>query len=256
MTTASVTERWAEQWTRDGFLPVIDVLTPEEARQCRQAFDGLEREVGRDTAEVRILDRHLDVESVWRLASHPRVLEAVEAVLGPDVMLLASNFFCKYPADERGERFVAWHQDVTYWGLEPPRAITAWIAIDDADVENGCMSVIPGSHRLGFLEHSKSDRAGNLLSVNQEVPDALFDERRAVSMPLRAGQASLHDGMLLHGSHPNRSSRRRCGLAVRFTTPDVRQVSPNSVRGYYRPVLVRGIDRHGHFPPVEVPWRT
>ena len=151
MTTASVTERWAEQWRRDGFLPVIDVLTPEEARQCRQAFDGLEREVGRDTAEVRILDRHLDVESVWRLASHPRVLEAVEAVLGPDVMLLASNFFCKYPADERGERFVAWHQDVTYWGLEPPRAITAWIAIDDADVENGCMSVIPGSHRLGVL---------------------------------------------------------------------------------------------------------
>ncbi len=256
MTTASVTERWAEQWRRDGFLPVIDVLTPEEARQCRQAFDGLEREVGRDTAEVRILDRHLDVEPVWRLATHPRVLDAVEAVLGPDVMLLASNFFCKYPADERGERFVAWHQDVTYWGLEPPRAITAWIAIDDADVENGCMSVIPGSHRLGLLEHSKSDRAGNLLSINQEVPDALFDERRAVSMPLRAGQASLHDGMLLHGSHPNRSSRRRCGLAVRFTTPDVRQVSPNSVRGYYRPVLVRGIDRHGHFPPVEVPWRA
>ena len=214
------------------------------------------RGVGRDTAEVRILDRHFDVEPVWRLATHPRVLDTVEAVLGPDVMLLASNFFCKYPADERGERFVAWHQDVTYWGLEPPRAITAWIAIDDADVENGCMSVIPGSHRLGLLEHSKSDRAGNLLSINQEVPDALFDERRAVSMPLWAGQASLHDGMLLHGSHPNRSSRRRCGLAVRFTTPDVRQVSPNSVRGYYRPVLVRGIDRHGHFPPVEVPWRA
>ena len=256
MTTASVTERWAEQWRRDGFLPVIDVLTPEEARQCREAFDGLEREVGRDTAEVRILDRHLDVESVWRLATHPHVIDAVEAVLGPDVMLLASNFFCKYPAEERGERFVAWHQDVTYWGLEPPRAITAWIAIDDADAENGCMSVIPGSHRLGILEHGKSGRAGNLLSINQEVPDGLVDEARAVSMPLQAGQMSLHDGMLLHGSHPNRSTRRRCGLAVRFTTPDVRQVAPNSLRGYYRPVLVRGADRHGHFPAVEVPWRA
>ena len=118
---------------------------------------------------------------------------------------------------------MAWHQDVTYWGLEPPRAITAWIAIDDADVENGCMSVIPGSHRLGVLEHGKSGRTGNLLSINQEVPEDLVDEVRAVSMPLRAGQMSLHDGMLLHGSHPNRSSRRRCGLAVRFTTPDVRQ---------------------------------
>ncbi len=184
------------------------------------------------------------------------MLDAVEAVLGPDIVLLASNFFCKYPAEERGERFVAWHQDVTYWGLEPPRAITAWIAIDDADVENGCMSVIPGSHRLGILEHAKSARAGNLLSINQEVPDGLVDEARAVSMPLRAGQMSLHDGMLLHGSHPNRSTRRRCGLAVRFTTPDVRQMSPNSLRGYYRPVLVRGVDRYRHFPAVEVPWRA
>jgi non-heme Fe2+,alpha-ketoglutarate-dependent halogenase len=255
MTTAGVTERRAEQWARDGFLPVIDVLTPEEARECRQAFDGLEREVGRETAEIQLSDRHLDREFIWRLATHPRVLEAVEAALGPDVLLLASSFFCKYPAEERGERFVAWHQDVTYWGLEPARAITAWIAIDDADVENGCMSVIPGSHRLGILDHGKSDRAGNLLSINQEVPEELFDERRAVSMPLRAGQMSLHDGMLLHGSHPNRSNRRRCGLAVRFTTPDVRQVAPNSVRRYYRPVLVRGKDRYGHFPPVEVPWR-
>jgi hypothetical protein len=75
-------------------------------------------------------------------------------------------------------------------------------------------------------------------------------------MPLRAGQMSLHDGMLLHGSHPNRSARRRCGLAVRFTTPDVRQVAANSLRGYYRPVLVRGVDRYRHFSPVEVPWRA
>jgi ectoine hydroxylase-related dioxygenase (phytanoyl-CoA dioxygenase family) len=252
MTTATLAERWAET----GYLPVVDVLPPDHAAVCRARFDALEREIPPEAAEVRILDRHLDVEFIWRLAAHPRVLDAVEAVVGPDVLLLASNFFCKYPAEERGERFVAWHQDVTYWGLEPPRAITAWIAIDDADEENGCMSVIPGSHRLGVLEHGKSERAGNLLSVNQEVPDALVDAGRAVSMPLRAGQMSLHDGMLLHGSHPNRSTRRRCGLAVRFTTPDVRQTAPNSVRGYYRPVLVRGVDRFHHFPPVEVPWRA
>jgi ectoine hydroxylase-related dioxygenase (phytanoyl-CoA dioxygenase family) len=252
MTTVVLAERWAER----GYLPAMDVVTPEEAVRCRAEFDALEREIPPETAEVRILDRHLDLEFVWRMATHPRVLDAVEAVLGPDVLLLASNFFCKYPAEERGERFVAWHQDVTYWGLEPPRAITAWIAIDDADEENGCMQVIPGSHRLGILEHGKSARPGNLLSVNQEVPEELIDERRAVTLPLRAGQMSLHDGMLLHGSHPNRSKRRRCGLAVRFTTPDVRQVSTNSLRGYYRPVLVRGIDRFRHFPSVEVPWRA
>jgi non-heme Fe2+,alpha-ketoglutarate-dependent halogenase len=246
----------SEQWGECGFIPAVDVLTPEEATRCRAQFDALEREIPPEAAEVRILDRHLDVEFIWRLATHRRVLDAVEAVLGPDILLLASNFFCKYPAEERGERFVAWHQDVTYWGLEPPRAITAWIAIDDADVENGCMSVIPGSHRLGILEHGRSTRAGNLLSVNQEVPDGLVDAARAVSMPLRAGQMSLHDGMLLHGSLENRSRRRRCGLAARFTTPDVRQAAPNSLRGYYRPILVRGVDRYGHFPPLEVPWRV
>ena len=184
---------------------------------------------------MRILDRHFDVEFVWRLATHRRVLDAVEAVLGPDILLLASNFFCKYPAEERGERFVAWHQDVTYWGLEPPRAITAWIAIDDADVENGCMSVIPGSHRLGILEHGKSAREGNLLSINQEVPDGLVDEARAVSMPLRAGQMSLHDGMLLHGSHPNRSTppplRPRGALHHARRPPGVPELAPRATTG-------------------------
>jgi ectoine hydroxylase-related dioxygenase (phytanoyl-CoA dioxygenase family) len=252
MATTAAVEHWVER----GYVPVVDVLSPEEATRARAAFDALEREVGPETAEVRILDRHLDVEFVWRLATHPRVLHAVEAVLGPDVLLLASNFFCKYPVEERGERFVAWHQDVTYWGLEPPRAITAWLAIDDADEANGCMCVIPGSHRAGLREHGKSARAGNLLSVNQEIPGALVDEAGAVSLPLRAGQMSLHDGMLLHASRPNRSGRRRCGLAVRFTTPDVRQVAPNSLRGYYRPVLVRGTDRYGHFASVPVRWHA
>src|SRR5262249_59349251 len=108
MTTATLVEQWAEA----GFLPVIDVLTPDDATRCRGQFDALEREVGRETAEVRILDRHLDVEFVWQLASHPRVLDPVEAVLGPDVLPLASNFFFQYPAEERWERVRALHPDL------------------------------------------------------------------------------------------------------------------------------------------------
>ena len=106
MLTATLTEQWPKQWAERGFLPVVDVLAPDEAIRCRAQFDALEREIPPAAAEVRILDRHFDVEFVWRLATHPRVLDAVEAVLGPDVVLLASNFFCKYPAEERGERFV------------------------------------------------------------------------------------------------------------------------------------------------------
>ena len=79
-------------------------------------------------------------------------------------------FFCKYPSASRGDKFVAWHQDLTYWGLEPPQAVTAWLAIDDVDIDNGCMRVVPGSHRQGILTHETSAMAGNLLSINQEIP--------------------------------------------------------------------------------------
>ena len=250
MTASERATRWAEA----GYVPAVDVLSSDEVGAVRERFDALEREVGRDTAEIKLQNRHLDLAFVWRVATHPRVLDAVESVVGPDLLLMSSHFFCKYPADERGERFVAWHQDLTYWGLEPARAVSAWMAIDDADVDNGCMHVVPGSHRRGIVEHGQSAREGNLLSVNQEVPAERVDEDRAVPVPLRAGQVSLHDGMLLHASWPNRSRRRRCGLAVRFTTPDVRQTQKNSLGRYWSAVLVRGQDRFGHWPPVEVSW--
>jgi ectoine hydroxylase-related dioxygenase (phytanoyl-CoA dioxygenase family) len=134
-------------------------------------------------------------------------------------MLLATHFFCKYGGSGKQ---VAWHQDVTYWNLEPPRAITAWYAVDDADPENGCMRVIPGTHAGGIRAHGKSALEGNLLSVNQEVPVSAPEEARAVDLPLRAGEISLHDGMLIHGSLPNRSPRRRCGLTIRYVPASVR----------------------------------
>ena len=110
---------------------------------------------------------------------------------------------------DRSEKFVAWHQDVTYWGLEPAYAITAWYAVDDADAGNGCMRVIPGTHRTGIREHGKSDMKGNLLSINQEVPVTEDEGDSAVDLPVPAGEISLHHGVLIHGSNPNRSDRRR-----------------------------------------------
>jgi len=244
------------QWEARGFVPAVDVLSPQEATGSRRLFDALEARVGRAEAEVRLQGRHFDEEFVWRLATHPRVLDAVEGVMGPDILLLGSHFFCKYPAEERGERFVAWHQDVAYWGLEPPLAVSAWIAIDDADEANGCMRVIPGSQRLGLLVHAKAGQPGNLLSVNQAVPPELVDEARAVSVPLRAGQMSLHHGLLLHSSLPNRSNRRRCGLTLRYVPPAVKQVALNSLGEAWPAVLVRGEDRYRHFPLREVAWAS
>jgi ectoine hydroxylase-related dioxygenase (phytanoyl-CoA dioxygenase family) len=143
---------------------------------------------------------------------------------------------------------------VTYWGLEPPFAITAWYAVDDSDVENGCMRVIPGTHRAGIREHGKAERPGNLLSINQEVSVTVEEEARAVDLVLRAGEISLHHGMAIHGSNPNRSTRRRCGLTLRYVPPSVKQVALNSQGRGYTAVLVRGEDRFHHFEDRPLPW--
>ena len=142
---------------------------------------------------------------------------------------------------------MAWHQDVTYWGLEPPYALTAWYAVDDSDVENGCMRVIPGSHRQGIVEHGESARPGNLLSINQEVSGDDLDESQAVDLILKAGQISIHHGHLIHGSNPNRSTRRRCGLTLRYCPPHVKPVQQNSLGKPWPAVLARGDDPWKNF---------
>jgi ectoine hydroxylase-related dioxygenase (phytanoyl-CoA dioxygenase family) len=250
----------ARCFERDGYLTGIRISEPAEVDRIRRQFDALEAAEGRETCQVGLRDRHFDQRFVWEVATHPKVLDAVAALLGPDLMLLFSHFFCKYPApgdgqEEPASRFVAWHQDVTYWGLEPPVAVAVWYAVDDSDVENGCMRVIPGTHRAGIREHGTSARSGNMLSINQEVPVTAAEEASAVDLVLRAGEISLHHGMLIHGSNPNRSSRRRCGLTVRYMPPSVRQVAASSLGYPWTPVLVRGEDRYHHFGDRPPPFR-
>jgi non-haem Fe2+, alpha-ketoglutarate-dependent halogenase len=188
------TKTFANQWETQGYLTSLDVLTDTEVRHHRSLFDELESREGKSNAQIGLIDRHFKERFVWELATHPAILKRVQCILGPDVLLLATHFFCKYPS--LGDKFVAWHQDVTCWGLEPPFAITAWLAIDDADQENGCMRVIPSSQRGGVLDHGKSSKAGNLLSVNQEIPDSKVSAASAVDIVLKAGQMSLHHGQV------------------------------------------------------------
>lgn len=273
----------ANVFARNGFISGVRVCDEAEATRVRAAYDALEAVEGREKCQIGLLDRHLDQQFVWDLATSPQVLDVVEAAIGPDIILLATHFFCKYPeprgighqvlgvgngASEpssplgaqgltpnasKAPKFVAWHQDVTYWGLEPPLAVTAWYAVDDADAENGCMRVIPGTHRDGIREHGKSDREGNLLSINQEVRVSEAEEASAVDAALRAGEISLHHGVLVHGSNPNRSNRRRCGLTIRYVPPYVKQIGANSQGRTWAGILVRGRDDYGHFGRRETP---
>ncbi len=248
-------------YEKQGYLTDLPVLTEAELETYRAAFSQLEDRYGKGATQMKIVDQHFHQASVWELASHPRVLDWVEYAMGPDIVLLATHFLCKYPG--MGAQIVTWHQDTYYWCLDPPRACTIWLAIDDVDRENGCMQVLPFSHKWGTLAHLASDREDNLLRESQAVEDGLIDESAAVDLCLKAGQVSLHDGLLLHSSRPNRSSRRRCGLTLRYTSPDVRftgtasrsegLTAETAPRGF-RPILLRGQDRFGSLPWSSPPF--
>lgn len=180
----------------------------------------------------------------------PYLLDLVEAVIGPDIVLWASSVFCK-PAGVGLE--VPWHQDGQYWPIRPRATVTVWIALDDVTPENGCMRVIPGSHRMGEFSHDVSDRED--LVLNNVLNDPRIDLTTAYDVVLEAGQLSLHDVDLVHGSQPNRSRRRRAGFAIRYMPASAHfdRSAPmgsasNTVKVEFaeRPLwLVRGVDRSG-----------
>ena len=240
----SITADQIRFFEEQGYLSGIDIHNDANVAEIRDAFDELEAREGKEHCEIGLQGRHVDERFIWEMASLPKILDCIEALTGPDIMVLSTHFFCKYP--QTTQKFVDWHQDLTYWGLEPPEALTAWYAIDDSDVENGCMRVIPGSHRRGIVEHGKSARPGNLLSINQAV-QADVDESRAVNLELKAGQISIHHGHVIHGSNPNKSDRRRCGLTLRYCHPSVKPVRENSIGKAWPAVLVRGEDRFKNF---------
>ena len=248
-----MTQDTVQTYAEEGFLTRVDLFSESEIGHFRDCFDELEAREGREKCQIGLQARHLDEEFIWQMATDSRIIDAMQALMGEDIMLLSTHFFCKYP-DPSASKFVAWHQDVTYWGLAPPEAHTAWVAVDDSDPENGCMRVIPGSHKNGIATHGESAKGGNLLSVNQEIPDELVDTSQAFDLELKAGQMSIHDGQLFHASNPNTSNRRRCGLTLRYIAPHVKQVELNSLGTRYPTILIRGEDRYKNFPEQPMPF--
>src|SRR5262249_24702339 len=151
------------------------------------------------------------------LLTDRRIVACVRDLLGNDVVGWGSHFYCKMPHDGKA---VAWHQDASYWPLNPAKAVTAWLAIDDADIENACMRFIPGSHHHGRLTWRPSDAAEHNV-LNQTIENPL-QYGREICDELKAGEISLHSDLLLHGSRANDSDRRRCGLTLRYCSADVR----------------------------------
>lgn len=226
-------------YRRDGFVAGVDVFTPAEVRRIRSQIEALERDHangagGHSLNQFFRVNGQLVIPLLADLARTPAILDAVEPLLGPNLLAWSVELFIK---EAGSTKTVSWHQDLTYWGMgETDDEVTAWVALSDVSVEAGCMRFLPGSHIGGIVAHHDTYSADNLLSRGQEITDV--DETKAVHGPLKPGQMSLHHGRCFHASSANTSNDRRIGLAIRYVTPDVRL--PELGRDYA--MLVRGID--------------
>lgn len=230
-------------FNRDGYLTGIRIFSRQEMAEIRRYFDQLlARTLASGGDSYSISTAHLRYGRVYDLLTHPRIVACIKDLLGENVIAWGSHFFCKMPGD--GKR-VAWHQDSSYWPLTPSKAVTAWLAIDDAAVENACMRYIPASHHLGHLTYTLSENdEANVLNQTVAGVEKLGEP---VDVELKAGEISIHSDLLLHGSEANESSRRRCGLTLRYCPSEVRAGLGWNAKG----VVVSGKDESGHWanPP-------
>jgi hypothetical protein len=237
-----LTPAQVQAYERDGFVFPVDVLTPDEVGACRDELEAWERERGAPIDFPEKSKSYLLFDWADRLVHHPKILDAVEDVIGPDILVYHSTLFLK---EARTPAFVRWHQDSTYFYLDPHLHVTAWVALSDASVEAGCMRALPGSHRWGAFEHDDQPGPHNMIRRGQGI-SGRFDGEIGTLMPVHAGQMSLHHTDLVHASGPNDSDDRRIGLAISYIPAQVRPVGP------VRPsaLCVRGRD-HGHFVPEQ-----
>jgi ectoine hydroxylase-related dioxygenase (phytanoyl-CoA dioxygenase family) len=234
-----------DAFARSGYHFPLRALSADEALGYRRRLEQSEAALGGPMRGTLRSKPHLLFRWANELIRHPAVLDAVEDILGPNLLAWSSSFFIK---DARDPSYVSWHQDSTYWGLSHPDVVTAWIALSVSIVENGCMRVIPGSHLKDQLPHQDTYAENNLLTRGQEVMVEV-NEADAVDVELQPGEFSLHHVRLVHGSDPNNADYRRIGYAVRYIPTYVRQTEgPRDCA-----TLVRGVDTYHYFDPEPVP---
>ncbi|HEX2113090.1 MAG TPA: phytanoyl-CoA dioxygenase family protein [Alphaproteobacteria bacterium] len=223
-----------------GYHFPVHVFSPEEMSVLFDKLRATEAKVG-GRLEGRMNQKpHLLFPWLNELIRHPRILDAVESVVGPNILCWSAQFFMKHPGDRT---FVSWHQDATYWGLSRPDVVTAWVAFTPSVPLSGCMRVIPGTHREQ-LQHTDTFQDNNLLSRGQEIAVDV-DEKQAVDIILQPGEMSLHHVLIAHGSEPNNAPHPRIGFAIRYLPTDVRQVAGEADSA----TLVRGVDTYNYFEP-------
>ena len=235
------------RWRRDGFLSPFPLLDAAEVETCRDGLQRFETWLGGPVNGVAQMKwrtmPYLILPWAAKLAQDPRILDAVEDLLGPDLLIYTSTFFIKEP---HSPTIAAWHQDSTYYGLEPKEEVTVWIALSEASRAAGCMEALSFRGEPRQLRHASRVVEHSVNRASQMIVEPL-DDSSPVAMPLAAGSFSMHHGLCPHRSGPNGADHRRIGLGLNYIPAHVRPV------GSVKPaaMLVRGADRYGHFELVE-----
>lgn len=237
----------ARAYEEKGYYFPLRAMPAEEALGCRAELEALEARIGKAKLGNRgqLNYAHVLFPFADAIMRRPEILDAVEAILGPDILVWGTTLFTKEP---HSPTYISWHQDLRYWGLSGDAEVSVWVALGRVNRDNGCMRFVPGSHRLDLVPHRDTFSQDNFLTRGQEA-QVEVDEDRTVMVELEPGEASLHHGRLLHASGPNESDGRRIGMVINYIAPHMRQVvAPEDFA-----VLVRGSDRHGHFHHVPAP---
>lgn len=240
MPSKRLTRAQVDTYRERGILHPLPALDSAEADALTRRYLDLAPVIkGRTNQKPHLLFTWLDA-----VVREPRILDAVESLLGPDLLCWGSQFFAKPQGDAA---YVSWHQDATYWGLSSPDVATAWVALTPSTKASGCMQVVYGTHHEQVRHEDHFDDA-NLLSRGQEIA-VKVEPTRVVDVELQPGQMSLHHVLLFHGSKPNCADHPRIGFAIRYVPTHVRQLSPLRDSA----LLVRGRDTYGHFDAEQSP---
>ncbi|MCG6903383.1 MAG: phytanoyl-CoA dioxygenase family protein [Rhodobacter sp.] len=251
LTNGHLSGATARQYWDDGYLFPVPVLDAGEAAEARAELEAIERKwldngLPLPLNTYKRVNAHVVMPFAAGIARDPRVLDVIEGILGPDILVYAAEFFIKEP---RTTQIVSMHQDLTYWGLGATQnLVTAWIALSPSTPASGCMDFVRASHKNPILPHEDTFDENNLLSRGQEIRVKVA-EKDKVAIEIHPGQMSLHHGLTIHGSGPNTSDDRRIALVVRYCTPDVAQEVGD--KDYAMPA--RGTDDKGNFIHVPVP---
>ena len=243
-----LTNKEKQQYSEQGYVKNLPVFSYNGALELQGLFEELSSRLPSDVDINKTNMWHKASKKFHDLCRTPEILDYVEDILGSNFVQWGGQFFHKEP---KSGSVVPWHQDAQYWPLKPANAVTVWLAVYDTDKENGAMKVVSGSHKKGSNGFKHHTNNASHLVLDQEVSEDQIDQDNIVYMDLKAGEISLHNDALLHGSDPNNSDRRRCGITMRF--------SPTNVKGdlnewpFFETQLARGIDSFKLNPIAQIP---